>query len=160
MIRLLELPEAEQPNTSLRVYGELRDWNVREILAAFPESDNPMIDGLLFHTNVDAIKRYVFLDDKPIALAGCIRLDNDSGRLYFVGTPEVEKFGVRIAALLRRFLPNAARQYGITRLQSRALNGNAKTPRWFEALGGVFSRTEQDSHGNVFDTYEWSFPCA
>lgn len=157
MIRLAEVPEENVPNTILHVYGGLRDWNLREIAAAFPGSPAPLLDALMFHTDTPAIRRFVFNDDVPIALAGCIRLDSDRGRLYFLGTPEVETYGVRIAALIRKFLPKAAKAYGIKHLESRALAGNPKSPRWFGALGGTLDRIEPDQFGNAYEIYVWSF---
>lgn len=158
MIRLVEVPEDNVPNTILQVYGGLRDWNLREIAAAFPDSPAPAMDALMFHVNTPAIRRFVFLDNIPIALAGCIRLDSAKGRLYFLGTPDVETHGVRIAALIRKFLPKAAKTYGIRHLESRALAGNPKSPRWFGALGGTLDRIEPDQFGNAYETYVWDFP--
>lgn len=159
MISLVDLPEDMHLSAIKRVYDELRDWNRIEMAVAFPGSENPVADAFLFHVNTPAIRRFVFksYDQDPIGLAGCIPLAEDSGQLYFIGTPEVEEFGVRIAAAIRRFLPDAAQHYGIRTLWCRALQGNPKTPRWFRALGGVLARSEQDQFGNLFDIYEWSF---
>jgi hypothetical protein len=157
VIRLLVLPEQDQLEVTKRVYARLRDWNIREVIAAFGDSEYPLLDGLAFHASVSAIKRYVFLDEDPIALAGCIPLASGGGRLYFLGTDAVEDHGARIAVLIRKFLPVAAKAYGITRLESSSLAGNPKSARWFEVLGGMFVRNEQDHNGMDYEVYEWSF---
>lgn len=157
MIRLLEFDSQTEPHLIFDIYSRLRDWNVKEIEAAFPGEKFPVLSAFWFHITTPAIRRIVFLDEMPIALAGCIPLADGRGRLYFIGTPEIEEHGVRIAALIRRFLPEAMDRYGIYRLECRALQGNPKTPRWFEALGGVFTRSEQDQFGTYCDIYEWSF---
>lgn len=139
------------------IYQGLREWNKREICAGFASAENPIEAAKGYHINTPAIRKFVYLDGFPIAVGGCIPVDRGFGRLYLVGRPELEHYGALIIRLLRKFLEEIAYDHGVQTLESWAMMGNPKSPRWFAALGGVLNRIERDRHGNHFEVYVWRF---
>ena len=139
------------------IYHGLRDWNKQEICAGFADAPDPLAVARAYHTETPSIRKFVYLDGLPIAVGGCFPVDRGFGRLYLVGRPELEEYGALVVRLLRKFLEEIAYVHGVRTLESWAMAGNPKSPRWFAALGGTLNRIERDRFGNYFEVYVWRF---
>lgn len=158
---LYDHTELVNPKDAVRyIVDNLRGWNRLEIAAAYPDEPDPMGLAKVFLNSLpamDCVQKFVFIGFTPIGVAGVIPIDSDSGRLYFVGTEQLEEHGVRIAIMFRKSLFQVAKERGFKRYTCASLAGNPKSPRWFDVLGGTLNRIEQNNYGTSYEIYDWSF---
>lgn len=133
------------------VVSHLRDWNRRELQAAFGPAAISLAHEWLHQ--FPQIQYTMGIGDRPVVIMGGVPLAPDHWAVYFLGTDQMEDIAWRCIRPVRRVLAREAAARQVTRITARALAGNPKSPRWFEALGAA----RQPGLDVGFEVYAWTF---